>query len=174
MFVLFWHRMILLFLLNFSDERVYWTSIANLFARQRYEQKRTEKGNCDWNDSGDGGRGGASGTFDWDPFVWRYLWCFHLKIIRSAAQEFFSLYTHFDSGTGFQSSSSWQHIDNFQCLIFCFFFFVVIIFHFAKSHRAFNFYRSHTRNSNDGLCCARKQKNGKKLARSCAAHSELI
>lgn len=58
--------------------------IANLFARQKYEQKRTEKWNweyCDQNDSGDG----ASGAFDWDPFIWRYLWCFHLKIIRSAA-----------------------------------------------------------------------------------------
>lgn len=166
MSVLFWHCF---FLFSFVKSnmftwlmcvraRVYWTSIANLFARQKYEQKRTETENCDWNDSGDGG-GGASGTFDWDPFIWRYLWCFHLKIIRSAAPVFFIVSS--------AVHAFWQRhqlliviisatltISNVWFSVF----FVVIIFYFAQSHRAFNFCRSHTRRSNDALLRTKQRK----------------
>lgn len=180
MFVSFWHRMLLLLFCCFcwaSSNRKCWCgwcacvrarmSILNInrefVCTSKVWAEKSRKGKlreyCDRNDSGDGGGGGggASGTFDWDPFIWRYLWCFHLEIIRSTAHVLFFIVLSCTRILTAAPAFNRQHlgnIDNFQRLIF--FFFFVIIFHFAKFHRAFNF-TARTLVTQTMHCCARNE-----------------
>lgn len=118
--------------------------------------------------------GGASGTIDWDPFIWRYLWCFHLKIIRGAAHLDF--FMPFNVHTFWQrhqlliviiiSQMHWQFF-NVWVVFFSFRFdsFMTMIFHLRIGLLVHTFTAVHRTIVVD-------KKNSH--TRSCTVHSELI